>query len=163
MADVNRPLVELCHHQDGRHRLPLGVRQDWQVLGPLLKVLPGTKERERESESCEATRVPVETPLPLTHLHPGGDVVHLQRGVRVVQVHLQAGRRAGDRRQNGGVVRGGPDEEGVVAAAPRLGQLSEQRRITCTQPFPKPPYLPLYSAIELLMQFIVPLTRAGRS
>lgn len=39
VADVDGPLVQLSHHQDGGHRLLLGVGHDGQVLGPLLKVL----------------------------------------------------------------------------------------------------------------------------
>lgn len=39
VADVDWPLVELSHHEDGGHRLLLGVGHDGQVLGPLLKVL----------------------------------------------------------------------------------------------------------------------------
>lgn len=38
------------------------------------------------------------------HLHPEGDVVHLEGGVSVVQVHLQAGSLAGDGGQDAGVV-----------------------------------------------------------
>lgn len=39
MADVDWPLVELRHHEDGGHRLLLGVSDDGHVLGPHLKVL----------------------------------------------------------------------------------------------------------------------------
>lgn len=39
MADVDRPLVELRHHEDRSDRLLLGVSNDGHLLGPLLKVL----------------------------------------------------------------------------------------------------------------------------
>lgn len=39
VADVNWPLVELSHHQDGGHCLLLSVGHDGHLLGPLLKVL----------------------------------------------------------------------------------------------------------------------------
>lgn len=64
-----------------------------------------------------------------THLHPQGDVVHFQGGVRVVQVHLQANSLAGDGRQDGGVVGGGAHIQGVVASAACFGQLKTR---TCS-------------------------------
>lgn len=39
MADVDRPLAELRHHEDRSDRLLLGVSNDGHLLGPLLKVL----------------------------------------------------------------------------------------------------------------------------
>lgn len=39
MADVDWPLVELSHHEDGSDRLLLGVSDNGHVLGPHLKVL----------------------------------------------------------------------------------------------------------------------------
>lgn len=57
------------------------------------------------------------------NLHPERDVVHFERGVRVVQVHLQAGGLGGDGRQGGGVVGRGAHIQSVVTAAARFGQL----------------------------------------
>lgn len=39
VADVDRPLVELRHHEDRSDRLLLSVSDDGHLLGPLLKVL----------------------------------------------------------------------------------------------------------------------------
>lgn len=39
MADVDWPLVELSHHEDGSDCLLLGVSDNGHVLGPHLKVL----------------------------------------------------------------------------------------------------------------------------
>lgn len=57
------------------------------------------------------------------NLHPERDVVHFERGVRVVQVHFQAGGLGGDGRQGGGVVGRGAHIQSVVTAAARFGQL----------------------------------------
>lgn len=56
----------------------------------LIKSAGGIKSKKK---SCDSA-----------HLHPERDVVHLEGGVRVVQVHLQAGSLASDGRQDGGVV-----------------------------------------------------------
>lgn len=47
MADVDWPLVQLSHHEDGGHRLLLGMGHDGKVLRPLLKVLR-TETRDME-------------------------------------------------------------------------------------------------------------------
>lgn len=50
VADVDRPLVELGHHEDRRHRLLLSVSDDGHLLGPLLKVLHTETEFSLERE-----------------------------------------------------------------------------------------------------------------
>lgn len=44
MADVDWPLVELSHHENGSDRLLLGVSDNGHVLGPHLKVLKKNKQ-----------------------------------------------------------------------------------------------------------------------
>lgn len=62
------------------------------------------------------------------HLHPQGDVVHLEGGVSVVQVHLQPGSLAGNGGKDTGIVRGGAHVEGVVAATASFGQLETRHK-----------------------------------
>ena len=60
------------------------------------------------------------------YLHPQAHVVHLEGGVGVVEVHLEAHRLAGDGRQEAGVVGGRPHVQRVVTAAARLRQLDRR-------------------------------------
>ena len=66
------------------------------------------------------------------YLHPQPHVVHLQGGVGVVQVHLEAHRLAGDGGQEAGVVGGGANVQSVVTAAACLGQLDRQTSVRST-------------------------------
>lgn len=50
VADVNRPPVELRHHEDRGDRLLLGVSDDGELLGPLLEVLH--TEPDSSAERC---------------------------------------------------------------------------------------------------------------
>lgn len=102
VADVDRPLVELSHHEDRGDRLLLGVGNDGHLLGPLLKVLH--TETDRYSLKSRVIHWSSTQKKDSAYLHPQGDVVHLEGGVRVIQVHLQAGGLARDGRQDGGVV-----------------------------------------------------------
>lgn len=44
VADVDGPLVELSHHEDGGNRLLLSVSHNGHVSGPHLKVLHSEKQ-----------------------------------------------------------------------------------------------------------------------
>lgn len=52
MADVDRPLVELSHHEDGGDRLLLCVSHNGHVPGPHLKVLRSKKQLSVSYQLC---------------------------------------------------------------------------------------------------------------